>query len=272
MTATVSSHRQSAFTLIELLVVIAVISILMTMVTPVMSRARAGARQVKCSGNLRQLGPAWQLYADDYRGLCMPQVWFTVSPYIYWWGEYTDPPNYAEGLLYPYIGGDERQADFDPNRDNVFECPEQSWGTYVPQGAGRHPTTTYGYNGLYLCPPHSGWDFAMAGANAHWKAIDEIESPSQVFVFADTLLDFGSFHKNNCLLDGPQTPVGGGNWMDNSKPTLCFRHRGRACVFFADSHLEVLSKDHATLTSPALNIGYVGANNAPHYVPDWQKW
>jgi hypothetical protein len=43
-------------------------------------------------------------------------------------------------------------------------------------------------------------------------------------------------------------------------------------VFFADSHVEALPASEATLTSPKLGIGYVGANNAPHYVPDWHSW
>lgn len=268
------TQRRAAigFTLVELLVVISVISILMTIVTPVLGLARAAARAVKCSNNLRQLGAAWQLYADENRGHCMPQVWFGTRPYIYWWGAYSDPPDYTQGLLYHFLAGEERGAAPDPQIDNVFDCPEQPWGTYVPQGAGRHPTTTYGYNGLYLSPFHSGWDFAVMGANTHWRTLDEIESPGQVFVFADTLLDFGSYHKNNCLLDGPQTPAGSGNWADNNSPTLCFRHRGKACILFADSHFESISKTQATLTSPALNIGYVGEKNAPHYVPDWERW
>ncbi len=264
--------RPRAFTLVELLVVVSVISILMTLVTPVMGRARSAARAVKCSANLRQLGAAWQLYADENRGFCMPQVWFTVSPYLYWWGEYSDPPDFTKGMLYPFLVGQEDAVGAESQEGTVFSCPEQSWGTYVPQGAGRHPTTTYGYNGMYLCPPHSGWDWGATGANAPWKTVDEIESPGQVFVLADTLIDFGGYVKNNCLLDGPQIPMGGGNWSSNSYPTLCFRHGDKAAVFFADGHLETISKGQATLTSVSHSIGYVGEDNAPHYVLDWRKW
>lgn len=53
------------FTLIELLVVIAVISILAALLFPVFASARAKARQTTCLSNLRQLGQAVFMYAQD---------------------------------------------------------------------------------------------------------------------------------------------------------------------------------------------------------------
>jgi prepilin-type N-terminal cleavage/methylation domain-containing protein/prepilin-type processing-associated H-X9-DG protein len=61
--------RRGGFTLIELLVVIAIIAILAAILFPVFARVREKARQSACSSNLRQIGTAFQLYAQDYDDL-----------------------------------------------------------------------------------------------------------------------------------------------------------------------------------------------------------
>ena len=61
--------KRRAFTLIELLVVIAIISILASILFPTFARARESARMTMCSSNMRQLGLALGMYAQDHDGV-----------------------------------------------------------------------------------------------------------------------------------------------------------------------------------------------------------
>jgi prepilin-type N-terminal cleavage/methylation domain-containing protein/prepilin-type processing-associated H-X9-DG protein len=58
--------RKPAFTLIELLVAIAVIAIIAAILFPVLAQARERARMSACLSNMRQIGHALMMYAQDY--------------------------------------------------------------------------------------------------------------------------------------------------------------------------------------------------------------
>jgi len=59
-------NRRSGFTLIELLVVIAIIAILAAILFPVFAKARAAARKITGTSNLKQIGTATMMYVQDY--------------------------------------------------------------------------------------------------------------------------------------------------------------------------------------------------------------
>lgn len=98
-------RRISGFTLIELVSVTAIIVVLTGILFPVFARAREAARKTTCASSLRQLGPALELYLDDYDDR-WPSIWNGE-----WNSRAGQQLNWAAAIL-PYV-----------KTRRVFKCP-----------------------------------------------------------------------------------------------------------------------------------------------------
>ncbi|MDX1953386.1 MAG: DUF1559 domain-containing protein [Verrucomicrobiota bacterium] len=94
--------RKGGFTLIELLVVIAIIAILVALLLSGITQAKAKARAITCTNNLRQWGVALHLYLADYDDYLPPEGtgttlnrhtgWYVVLPVMLGLPSYFDMP------------------------------------------------------------------------------------------------------------------------------------------------------------------------------------
>jgi len=83
--------NRAGFTLIELLVVVGIIAILVAVMLPVLSKARAAANRTVCLSNIRQLGISILMYCDNNGG------WFPTCAY---WANGSSDVQYPDDWLY----------------------------------------------------------------------------------------------------------------------------------------------------------------------------
>jgi len=78
--------NKRGFTMVEVIIVVAIIAILASIILPKMSGARDKAKLEACKANLRHIGIAMALYANDNRGNYYPpggDPWDWVSDTCY---------------------------------------------------------------------------------------------------------------------------------------------------------------------------------------------
>ncbi|MEZ6318633.1 MAG: prepilin-type N-terminal cleavage/methylation domain-containing protein, partial [Phycisphaerales bacterium] len=106
-------RSRAAFTLIELLVVIAIIALLIGILLPALGHARETAMNTTCAVNMRSVGQATHLYANDNKDRIWPEhgKWakIKIDP-----APAADLPQYEAGPVFEYLD----------NADEVLGCPK----------------------------------------------------------------------------------------------------------------------------------------------------
>lgn len=172
------------FTLIELLIVVAIIALLASMLLPALSAARERARTANCSGNLRSIALANNMYCDA-NGDYYPDLYSDgISAY------YKDAGNneiYWPEMLLPFIGGDGHSdfKSYNQNSSNIFNCPSHDVLPFEGAGApcrandGRY--VSYGFNEML----YWRWNSLKGNGQKHSIQRLKVPRPDVTLGFAD---------------------------------------------------------------------------------------
>jgi len=183
--------RSGAFTLIELLVVVSIIALLISILLPALTAARAHGMNVKCLANLRQLGVAMAAYQHDSNGHALPYVtgnaqngyWHTVySQHILGGMGVVDNGGDTQALLCPKTQVPPLIADDGTWTAGTAELAWTAWGEGSSYGANLwlQPASDF-------VPPNGEMFRTEYEAGYFFPTVEKVRMPSEVPAFVDSI-------------------------------------------------------------------------------------
>lgn len=214
---TASFPHPRAFTLIELLTVIAIIGLLAAILIPVVGRVRESARVTQCGANVRQIGLAFTLYAQDNRGYYPANA--NSGAVI--------GRNYAERLT---IGG------YVAKRSGLFSCPSDPAVTRHLVAADKEPRS-YSIISPSMAP---GYSVSQGRRQA------SITNPSRVAMLTEYQSASGAY-----VVDDYAGSVVGHDAVDTDVKAQanCGHRDGKRHFLFFDGHVSFYAPSYVRHTS-----------------------
>jgi prepilin-type N-terminal cleavage/methylation domain-containing protein/prepilin-type processing-associated H-X9-DG protein len=243
----------SAFTLIELLVVVAIIALLISILLPSLQKAREQAKTTVCASNMRSIGLAFSMYAEDYRGV-WPAAVDSLGSQNRW-----PVPFFQAKIIHQELNQYDAAGDLvSEGGKSVFLCPSEvaqrtikDWR--IPNNSVDRVAIggSYSYSGEI----HRRGDVLELGTPTDppfLKQVDSLRRTADVFALFDnfrpieTVTDFGWRYYRDTFFLGYRTmsgqPVEPSRTADRFK-VVGSRHSGRANALAYDTHVEAITAE-----------------------------
>jgi prepilin-type N-terminal cleavage/methylation domain-containing protein/prepilin-type processing-associated H-X9-DG protein len=233
----ITPRARQGFTLVELLVVVAIIAILASLLLPAVARARGSGHQIFCENNLRQVGLAWMVYAQDNNDRLAYNLGGTEIKRLVKREHYY---NWANSLLNweldssntnDFLNTGASLGSYVAANSRVFRCPSDRVLSAIQRRAGwDHRSRTYSMNAMV----GDAGEFTRGGTNVNnpyykqFMTLSEIPHPATIFAFIEE-------HPHS-INDGYFLNKGySSEWYDLPASF----HNGGANLAFADGHQEL---------------------------------